>query len=177
MKKVFICSPLRGDIAGNIARARGYCCEAVAAGHLPIAPHVYFTQFLDDNKPEERALGMTLGHALLEDCDELWIYGEPTEGMKAEIDIAQQLGIKVINRTERRRRRGKVVIDVPGFEAMAISNQHMNRPPLHIEIGGEVLEQLADLLKNNPGEDVVLGRGVGQDLHRAGDIKIERAGQ
>ena len=52
MNKVYICSPLRGDYDANIAAARTYCREAVEAGHLPVAPHIYLTQFLDDNKPE-----------------------------------------------------------------------------------------------------------------------------
>ena len=81
MNKVYICSPLRGDYDANIAAARTYCREAVEAGHLPVAPHIYLTQFLDDNKPEERSLGLALGRQLLEDCDELWVYGEPSEGI------------------------------------------------------------------------------------------------
>ena len=105
MNKVYICSPLRGDYDANIAAARTYCREAVEAGHLPVAPHIYLTQFLDDNKPEEHSLGLALGRQLLEDCDELWVYGEPSEGMKAEIELAKKLGIKIVSKTARHRRR------------------------------------------------------------------------
>lgn len=104
MKKVYICSPLRGDYVANTAAARGYCREAVDAGHLPVAPHIYLTQFLDDDKPEERRLGLELGQQLLKDCDELWVYGEPSEGMKAEIELAKKLGIGIVVKTARRRR-------------------------------------------------------------------------
>lgn len=47
---VYICSPCRGDIEKNIEKAQRYCREAVELWDdvIPIAPHVYFTQFLDD---------------------------------------------------------------------------------------------------------------------------------
>jgi len=84
-KKIFICSPLRGDIKENIKKAKKYSREVVLAGNIPIAPHIYFPQFLDDNNPQERNLGMTMGRELLSMCDEMWIYGDPTEGMSLEI--------------------------------------------------------------------------------------------
>lgn len=53
---IYICSPLRGDIEKNIQKAQGYCREAVDLWPdvIPIAPHVYCTQFLDDTIPQER---------------------------------------------------------------------------------------------------------------------------
>lgn len=86
MKLVYICSPLKGDIQGNIEKAIGYCREALLQDYNPIAPHIYYTQILDDTKAEERELGMKCGIELLPMCDELWVYGEPSEGMKKEID-------------------------------------------------------------------------------------------
>lgn len=88
MKKVYICSPLKGDIQGNIERARKYCREALLNdGCIPIAPHTYFTQFLDDTNAIERTIGMECGIELLDMCDELWVFGDTiSEGMRAEID-------------------------------------------------------------------------------------------
>lgn len=101
MKKfVYICSPCRGDYKANIERAKGYCREVtLRCDAIPIAPHVYFTQFLDDTKPDERKLGLHAGIELLEMCDELWIFanGEPSEGMKDEIEFAHRDGIPVID--------------------------------------------------------------------------------
>lgn len=99
MKKVYICSPCRGDYINNIANAKKYCREAVMTGVLPIAPHIYFTQFLDDLVPEERETGLAVGLELLKLCDEVWVYGieNPSEGMSAEIRLAEQLGIPVID--------------------------------------------------------------------------------
>lgn len=102
MKKVYICSPCRGDYEKNIQKAQGYCREAVHMGVIPIAPHVYLTQFLDDTIPEERTTGLNIGLELLKDCDEVWVYGiqNQSEGMKAEIELAGQLGIHVRDAVE-----------------------------------------------------------------------------
>ncbi|KLU66731.1 hypothetical protein DEAC_c13990 [Desulfosporosinus acididurans] len=94
---VYICSPLRGDIERNIIKAQGYCRDAINYNVVPIAPHVYFTQFLNDLIPKEREIGMELGIELLKKCDEVWVFGlqNPSEGMKAEIELANELGIPV----------------------------------------------------------------------------------
>lgn len=67
MKKVFICSPLRGNIPENQAKAREYARSAVLEGYLPIVPHIYFTQFLDENKENERQIGIDAGIEWLND--------------------------------------------------------------------------------------------------------------
>ena len=101
---IYICSPLRGDIEKNIQKAQGYCREAVELWPdvIPIAPHVYCTQFLDDTIPQEREAGMDLGIALLDMCDELWVYGinNPSEGMKKEISTASGSRRKTGRRTK-----------------------------------------------------------------------------
>lgn len=99
MEKVFICSPLKGDVQENIRRAKLYCHYVISCGYLPIAPHVYFTALLNDNDPKERQLGMTMGLELLKDCQQLWIFGTViSEGMKVEIVEAGKLGIKIIKK-------------------------------------------------------------------------------
>lgn len=95
MKKVYLCSPLRGDHEKNLQNARYYCREAANAGVLPFAPHVYFTQFLDDAVSIEREAGMRLGIEWLKICDEVWVYGEISEGMLRELEAAEELGIPI----------------------------------------------------------------------------------
>ena len=51
-KKVFICSPFRGDTEGNARKAAVYSRMAVEEGHLPIAPHLLFPQFLNEGMAE-----------------------------------------------------------------------------------------------------------------------------
>lgn len=105
MKKkfVYICSPLRGDYKKNTERARNYCAWTMKTfPHvIPIAPHIYFPQFLDDRDPTERNLGTRAGIELLGMCEEVWVFGLknprdlPSEGMKQEIEYAQRHNIPV----------------------------------------------------------------------------------
>lgn len=95
-RMVYIASPLRGDIEGNLRKAAAYCRAATEAGVIPIAPHLYFSAFLDDRKPDERAEGMAMGLHALRRCDELWVFGEPSEGMRAEIKLAKSLNIPIL---------------------------------------------------------------------------------
>jgi hypothetical protein len=93
--RVFICSPFAGDTVRNILRAQGYCRKAVAEGHVPYAPHLYFPQFLDDKTPQERERGMKLGLSWLSYCDEMWVFGELSPGMQTEIAYAAEHQIPI----------------------------------------------------------------------------------
>lgn len=88
---VYICSPYSGDVEGNTQRARAYCRYAVDKGRIPLAPHLYFPQFLDDRT--ERSLALFMDIVLLSKCAELWVFGETiSEGMQKEIRYAQRKG-------------------------------------------------------------------------------------
>ena len=65
---VFICSPYADDPVGNERRALRYCRFAVCRGCIPIAPHLYFTRFLDETNPQDRELGLFMGRVLLTKC-------------------------------------------------------------------------------------------------------------
>ncbi|NCB78292.1 MAG: hypothetical protein EOM03_03085 [Clostridia bacterium] len=87
---VYICSPYSGDVERNVAAARRYCRFAVDQGYIPIAPHLLFPQFLDDNRPDERELGLFFGNALMSKCAEVWVFGSRiSAGMEAEIKRAK----------------------------------------------------------------------------------------
>ncbi|MGF7185295.1 hypothetical protein GGQ84_001381 [Desulfitispora alkaliphila] len=93
---VYVCSPLRGDIERNINRAIGYSRFVYAEGGIPLAPHIIFTRFLDDEDPADRKAGIEMGIQLLRKCDELWVFGEKiTEGMDREVSVAKALKIPV----------------------------------------------------------------------------------
>lgn len=94
---VYICSPYRGNVEENVKNARAYSLKAMIEHPdvLPIAPHLLFTQYLDDTDPEQRRIGLDAGLDLLSICDELWVYGEPSEGMAAEIRLAEELCIPI----------------------------------------------------------------------------------
>ena len=87
---VFICSPYQGDVIGNVQAARKYSRFAVDTGHIPIAPHLLFPQFMDDQNPRERELGLFFGKVLMSKCMEVWVFGENiTPGMQEEIKRAR----------------------------------------------------------------------------------------
>ena len=93
---VYIASPFAGDTETNIRRARGYCRFAVSRGCVPLAPHLHYPQFLDDDDPESRALGLKFAVILLGKCDELWVFGGcVTQGMAMEIAKAEKCGIPI----------------------------------------------------------------------------------
>ncbi|AFA47912.1 DUF7768 domain-containing protein [Acetobacterium woodii] len=96
-KLVYICSPLKGDLAANMAKAVDYAKSASEEGVIPLAPHTIFTQFLNDMIPEERQRGLKLGIDLLKRCDEIWVYeNKLSGGMKNEIVLAYGEGKPVI---------------------------------------------------------------------------------
>ena len=87
---VYICSPFAGDIEANVAAARRYSRFAVEKGYIPLAPHLLFPQFLNDNDPKERQLGLFFGNALMSKCSEVWVFGSRiSAGMEAEIERAK----------------------------------------------------------------------------------------
>ena len=103
MKKVYICSPYKAkdgtQLDRNIEYAQVLTRQAIEEGLAPITPHLYMTQCLNEDKPEERAAGMAAGLVLLKSCDFVIVgvkYGI-SEGMSAEIAAADAAGIEVVN--------------------------------------------------------------------------------
>ena len=103
---IYICSPYRPtsedeearaiELEANVKRASDACRLLVKLGYMPLAPHLYFPRFLDDNDPKERKEGMSLGMEWLEYASELWVFGSYiSEGMAEEIAFAKRLGIPV----------------------------------------------------------------------------------
>lgn len=88
---VYVCSPFSRDVAGNIEKARRYCRFAVDEGYIPIAPHLLFPQFLNDDKRVEREMGLHFGNVLMSHCSEVWVFGEfISDGMAEEIKRAKR---------------------------------------------------------------------------------------
>lgn len=98
---VYICSPYSGDIEGNTENARRYSRFAVDQHCLPITPHIYFTQFMNDTIPDERETALFMNLVLMSKCAELWVFGDViSKGMKAEIDRAKRKHMKIRYFTE-----------------------------------------------------------------------------
>lgn len=105
-KLIYICSPLRPqssdpdeadmELFENLFRARNACELVKDLGAIPVCPHLYFPQFLDDELPEERELGMQLALAALRRCHAVYVFSEHiTPGMVREIAEAAKRDIPV----------------------------------------------------------------------------------
>ena len=109
MRRAYICSPLSGNIYGNIENAKRYARYTFKCGMAPVIPH-FFALVLDDEIPDERKLGMQASLSLLWVCDEVWVFGdEITEGMKKEIIFAEKLNIKVKYISEKELKKTEVI--------------------------------------------------------------------
>ena len=93
---VYICSYLAGDIENNTQKARCYCRFAVRNGSIPLAPHLFFPQFMDDTVPAERSFEMFMNMVLLGKCDQMWVFGSriSTE-MAAEIEKVEKRNMQI----------------------------------------------------------------------------------
>lgn len=171
-KLVYICSPYRGDYKGampatqisqNIDKARAYCAAAMKKWPdvVPIAPHLLFTQFLDDTKTTERSLGLAAGIALLDMCDEIWVFGldNPSEGMKAEIEYANEHeipikdGFKMLEEAEQPEEEmgdALLVIPTPSINPNGVAAFESTT----LRISGEVVVELAKAIRRNRRIDV-----------------------
>ena len=101
MKMVYICSPFRSDNKAeqyaNVRAAQKYCRDAYKQNCIPVAPHLYLPQFLDDDTPAERDLALRIGLRLINYCSEVWVHGDRiSDGMRGEIDYASSTGKKII---------------------------------------------------------------------------------
>lgn len=61
MKRVIIESPLKGSRRKNEKYARACMLDSLKRGEAPFASHLLYTQMLDDDVPDERALGIEAG--------------------------------------------------------------------------------------------------------------------
>ena len=93
-RRVYVCHPFGGDPVRNAERVRDICADLVREGFVPIAPALYLPQFISEEK--ERDLALRLCLELLDECDEVRVYGSDiTDGMRAEIERAEARGIPV----------------------------------------------------------------------------------
>lgn len=90
---IFVSHPFSSDPDRNVKCVLPVARAIALAGHTPLAPQLYLPQFVD--KSSERDLAMKLCLGFLVRSEEVWTYGEPTDGMRLEIAEAERLGIPV----------------------------------------------------------------------------------
>ena len=123
---IYICSPYRGEVKRNKDYARELTRKAIDNGFVPVTVHLYLTEALDDNKPEERAKGMEAGETILDNCKFILVGGRYgiSEGMASEIKRAIEKGKVFLTEGEP----GKLTADVD----MSILKKYVEKR----EVGG-----------------------------------------
>lgn len=94
MDIVFVCSPFKNNPA-SLRMTKQYCRRLALEGDLPIAPHLYLPQFLNDDVEKERNVGMNYGRRLMSFCTRIDILEDEgiSTGMEGDIEWAETLGL------------------------------------------------------------------------------------
>ena len=72
-----------------------YCRRIAEAGKRPVAPHLFYTQFMDDDDPKARRLGRDFAIKDLDECDSFLLVivdGVISSGMRGEIEHVTRTG-------------------------------------------------------------------------------------
>ena len=101
MRTVYICSPYRAkteeQLKQHIEYAKELTREALLRGDAPVTVHLYMTQCLTEEIPQEREIGLVAGQHIIEKCEAVIVgyrFGI-SEGMSQEMRIAKARGIKI----------------------------------------------------------------------------------
>ncbi len=101
VRTVYICSPYRAkteeQLKQHIEYAKELTREALLRGDAPVTVHLYMTQCLTEEIPQEREIGLVAGQHIIEKCDAVIVgyrFGI-SEGMSQEMRIAKARGIKI----------------------------------------------------------------------------------
>lgn len=63
------------DPEANAEKARIYSHMAVPQRFIPVTPHFFFPQFMNNTYPAEQELAMQMNLQLLLSCPEVWVFG------------------------------------------------------------------------------------------------------
>lgn len=104
MKIAYIAHPVGGDVKRNIAKIIAICREInlTEPNTVPFVPYLSDLYALDDDNKAERIRGIANDIAVLKSgmVNEIRLYGNTiSNGMAAEIKLANELGIMVIPMT------------------------------------------------------------------------------
>jgi len=110
-RRIFVASPLRADGAhglyaimqtmSHLDYMRDCVARVLDDGNAPFAPHGFYTYWLNDDVPADREAGIRAGSAWLLAAHEVHVFTDMgiSEGMRAEIALAESEGIPVVMRT------------------------------------------------------------------------------
>lgn len=106
-KKYYVCSKYHAKDERKLLSHMNdaiYVCKIIQSeGQIPVAPHLYFPGFSNDDNKIEREWGIAAGIEALKQCDEMIVVirleeesdEEPiSDGMRREIDVATSIGME-----------------------------------------------------------------------------------
>ena len=92
----YVCAPTTGEAGNNNKKVRGYCRKLYELGYLPVAPHLLFPQFVNNNVPAEHNDSINMAADVLRRCRVVVVCGKTnSEVMTSEIELARRLGIVI----------------------------------------------------------------------------------
>ena len=71
---VIIESPYTGDFVRNNTYLHDCVTDCFSRGETPFASHGFYTRYLDENKPEDRKLGIESGYVIMKRADKVVFY-------------------------------------------------------------------------------------------------------
>ena len=92
---VYIASAFSGDIEGNVERTKRYSRFAIEQGAYPVNPILNLLDVISEETDRDAALEIDLQILRSGGISELWSFGEPSAGMKAEIKTAEEMGLPI----------------------------------------------------------------------------------
>lgn len=101
MRLVILESPYAGNRKTNLSYAYRAMLDSISREEAPLASHLLYPQFLDDNAVDQRILGMEAGLAWVARADATVVYTDlgVSPGMAIGINRALNLGKPVEYRT------------------------------------------------------------------------------
>lgn len=110
---VYIAHPMGGDIVGNKAKVLDICRTILSDRTIPFAPYLTAFEYLDDNDPNQRRMGMEMNRYFFEQkiIDVLLVCGDRiSSGVRSEIKLALENDITIAILDESRREEVENVI-------------------------------------------------------------------
>ena len=97
MKKlVFICSPYTGDEDFGRVALQSICRFCFREEVIPLSAHLYLNSLMSRVSRYDKNIGQELSLALIQKCDEVWVFGEvSTFAMARELAHAEILNRKI----------------------------------------------------------------------------------
>lgn len=100
MKLVLVESPFAGDVETNLRYLKACMLDSLSRGEAPFASHMLYTQVLDDDVADQRALGISAGLAWGQKADFTALYLDRglSGGMRLGIKAAVACGRLIVER-------------------------------------------------------------------------------